>query len=952
MDLNKEQKQAVEFDKGPLLIVAGAGTGKTTVITRRIAYLIKEKKVSPEEILAVTFTEKAAQEMEERVDKLLDIGYVDLWISTFHSFCERILRQEGLDIGLSTDFKMIEKTSAWMLMRKNLNKLDLNYYKPLGNPTKFLHALINHFSRCKDQGIYPEDYLQYAETLKTNLTDLKEGTEEEKVKEIASIYHAYQRILLDNNVLDFGDLINYCLRLFQKRPHILEKYRKQFKYILVDEFQDTNWAQYELIKILSFPENNLTVTADDDQAIYKFRGASFNNIIEFKKDLPSLKEVFLIQNYRSTQDILDLSYNFIKQNNPNRLEFFSKLDKKLISQKKEKGIIEHLHFKALEDETQGVANKIIDIIKKEKETNFADFVLLVRANSYANAFCRTFERSGIPYQFLASKGLYAKPLILNIISYFKLLDNYHESSSLFRVLNLPFLEISSQDIMKINQHAKKKGISAFEALKTFGFVSAKSKEKISFLLSIIEKHTLLCKKRNVSEILIEFMKDSGYLNFIKNDRDALSNLSSFYRKIKEFEEKAVDPLLNNFMEQMNLELESGEQGKLDFDLEQASDFVKIMTIHGAKGLEFKYVFIVNLVDKRFPSTERKEYIELPEKLAKEKLPQGDVHLEEERRLFYVSMTRARKGLFFTSSSDYGGQRKKKLSRFLTELNFKEKDGNSIKGKVINIKRKSELTFITPSYFSFSQLSSFARCPLQYKFAYILKIPTKGKAVFSFGQTMHSALFEFIKREKGETNKQKVLFQKELEKKPVSLEDFYEIFKEKWIDDWYESKEQKQDYYKLGKKIIKGFYDDFKKEDPEISKTKNGLALELSFKLKIKGYSILGRIDRIDQLEDGVRIIDYKTGRAKEKLYTDDKKQLLLYQIAVEDVYNLNPVELSYYYLEEGKRVSFLGTKEDKEKQKQDILQNIEEIKESNFEANPGFHCKFCDFRDICDDAQG
>ncbi|MDP2741727.1 MAG: UvrD-helicase domain-containing protein, partial [bacterium] len=304
--LNSEQKEAILHDKGPLLIVAGAGTGKTTVITQRIVNLIEKGLAKPEEILAVTFTEKAASEMEERVDKLLEYGYIDLWISTFHSFCEKVLRDNALDIGLPPDFKILDNTAGWLLARQNLDKFDLEYYKTLGNPTKFIQSLISHFSRCKDQEVYPDDYLDYAENLKTR-DDAPESEEIERIKEVAQAYYVYQQLLLENSSLDFGDLINYCLKLFKKRPLILKKYREKFKYILVDEFQDTNWSQYELIKILAEPKNNLTVCADDDQAIYRWRGASFSNIVQFTKDFPKAKQISLIRNYRSTQNILDLS---------------------------------------------------------------------------------------------------------------------------------------------------------------------------------------------------------------------------------------------------------------------------------------------------------------------------------------------------------------------------------------------------------------------------------------------------------------------------------------------------------------------------------------------------------------------------------------------------------------------------------------------------------------------
>ena len=559
--LNEEQKEAVTHKKGPLLIVAGAGTGKTTVITQRIAYLIEKGEVKPEEILAVTFTDKAAGEMEERVDKLLSYGYVDLWVSTFHSFCERVLRDHALDIGLPADFKVLNPTAGWLLVRQNLDKFKLDYYNSLGNPTKFIQALISHFSHCKDQEIYPEDYLAYAEKLKTR-DDAPETQEVERIKEVANAFHVYQRLLLKNSYLDFGDLINYCLKLFKKRPLILERYREKFKYILVDEFQDTNWSQYELIKIVAAPKNNLTVCADDDQAIYRWRGASFGNIVQFNKDFPKATQISLVKNYRSTQNILDLAYKFIKANDPDRLEFVNKIDKKLVASDKGKGVVEHIHAKNLDEEIGGVIRKILEILKKDKEVNYNDIAILARTNDAANSFAKALERAGLPYQFLASKGLYSKPVILDVISYFKLLDNYHESSAVFRILNLPFLGILYEDIVKLTQYSSRKAKSLYEALEELPLVSgvsAKTQEKIAFLLSLVKKHTAFSRERTVSEILVVFLEDSGYLKYLadKEDKEQLDILDQFYKRIKNFEETVLEPSLKNFMEEITLEIESG-----------------------------------------------------------------------------------------------------------------------------------------------------------------------------------------------------------------------------------------------------------------------------------------------------------------------------------------------------------------------------------------------------------
>ena len=979
-ELNKEQREAVVHGDGPLLIVAGAGTGKTKVITERIAYLIEAKKARPDEILALTFTEKAAEEMEERADKLLPYGYVDLWISTFHSFCERILKDHGLDIGLSNDFKLADQTAAWLLMKKNIDKFSLDYYRPLGNPNKFIHALISCFSRCKDQGISPEDFLKHSDGLKTNLTDLPEENEAERIKEVADAYHVYQKLLLDNNLLDFGDLINYCIRLFKERPLILKRYREKFKYILVDEFQDTNWSQYELIKMLAEPKNNLTVCADDDQAVYRWRGASYNNILQFKKDFPKAKEIFLIRNYRSTQDILDLSYKFIKANNPNRLEFVSKVDKKLISEKNKKGEIGYFHFRNSDEEVRGVIKKITRIMKENKDACFSDFAILVRANNQAIPFSQALERSGLPYQFLASWGLYSKPVVLDIISYLKLLDNYHESSAAYRVLNFPFLQIPGDDVVKITQYSGKKAKSIYEALQEIpliGGISEKTAEKIAFILSLIKKHAEMARSKRVSEVFISFLADSGYLKYLTsgNSKQELNLALQFYKKIKGFEESVQDPILKNFMAQLDMELESGEEGKLDFDPEQGPDMIRIMTIHSAKGLEFRYVFLVNLVDKRFPSIERKDPIEIPAELIKEVIPQGDTHLEEERRIFYVAATRAKEGLFLTSSEDYGGKRKKKVSRFITELGMKPSCNapanicevvtgagrpacNASQAKRSDAGREN---IVLPNHFSFSQLAAFENCPLRYKFAHILRVPVRSKAVFSFGKTMHNALCEFLKlAEEKKSLCQKKLFEPSKNKKSpakenlLTLKDLMEIYDKEWIDEWYENKKQKEEYYALGKKSLKNFSEKYVKNPPEILKINGLIGLELPFILKIGGDSLKGKIDRIDasaSLNEGVNIIDYKTGEGKENLSSDDKLQLAIYKIALKEIFNIEADKLTYLYLNEGKELSFSMNEKDVEKQKKIISEKIENIKKSDFAPTPGWQCQFCDFKNICDSAK-
>ncbi len=981
-DLNPAQKEAVTHTSGPLLIVAGAGTGKTTVITRRIAYLIQKGLAKPEEILAVTFTEKAAEEMERRIDELLPYGYVDIWIDTFHGLGQRILKEHALDIGLPNDFKLLNTTDQWILIRENLDKFDLDYYRPLGNPTKFIQALVQHFSRLKDELISPEAYLEYAENLKLNQGAVLEerdraSKEGERLLEVAKAYKVYQDLLLQNNALDFGDLINYTLKLLESRPLVLAEYQNRFKYILVDEFQDTNYAQYALVKLLGQPENNLTVTGDDDQSIYKFRGASVSNILEFKRDYPNAREIFITNNYRSQQNILDLSYEFIQLNNPERLEIKlgNKVSKKLQSQIGNKGAIGHWHLADQRTEVEAVIKKILELRKGNQSLTWNDFAILSRTNEISEIFANGLKEAGVPYVWAASRGLYKKPIIMDVLAYFNLLDNYHESPSLYRILNLPIFKIKTEDLVELNYWASRKGISLYRALTGADLlkISPASKEEMKKILSLIQKHLQLARDATIHSVFFAFMEDSGYLKYLggKDDQETRDNifyLNQFAKKIKNFEtETTTRAKLKDFIQRINLEQEAGDEGSLDMDLEAGPEAVKIMTIHKAKGLEFRYVFIVGMVDKRFPSLNRRDPIEIPDSLVKEILPGGDVHLQEERRLFYVAITRAKEGVFFTSAANYGGARAKKLSRFLIECgaakdstetqNFASLPVPKLESLRIAIPKKTkdlQETLKLPTYFSFSQLEAFRKCPLQYKFQFGIRIPRRGHYQHSFGQTMHKVmydLFHFLQNK--EKNRQTDLFGfKKVETQDfsslqskndsISWEDIKKIYTNAWIDDWYPDETTQKEYKQKGLKQLKKFYEMHKNSWPKV------LGLEKAFRLKINNAIIIGRIDRVDETKDGVVIVDYKSGEARERLTPDQRTQLLLYQLAAEEALNLQPQKLIFYFFKNSQEISFLGSEKEITKLKTGISETIQKIKSSSFKPTPGYQCKFCDFHDICE----
>lgn len=975
-NLNPAQLKAVTHGSGPLLIVAGAGTGKTTVLINRLAYLILEKKINPDDLLLLTFTEKATKEMEERADKVLPYGYFDLWINTFHGFSERLLRQHGLDIGLNPDFKLLNTTEQWVLIKRHLDDLELDYYRPLGNPNKFIHEIIKHFSRLKDENISPQDYLDYADSLeekgaiipkkskkKAESEDGDDEMEVSRIKELARAYEIYNQLLLDNNYLDFGDLIFYTLRLFRERPNILKIYSDKFKYIMVDEFQDTNMAQYELLKMLAGEKLNLTVVGDDDQAIYKFRGASISNILQFKDDYPQAKEIILTENYRSNQEILDKAYHFIQNNNPNRLEDRLKINKRLVAKRpKDSSLSPRVKFISFNNDYEAAAfvvEKIKSEFQSREDVSWMDFAILVRANDTADKYIKELKRQGLPYQFVSLKGLYFKPIILDIISYFRLLDNYHESSALFRVLNMDVFKVPYEDLVNIHKTARTKVWSLYEALKNISEIkniAADSVNNINNLLRFIEAHSGLVKTEKPSRLFVKFVYDIGLFKSLDHDKDQeiFSYLNQFYQKIKEFEAADPDLRLNDFVEMIDLELEAGETGALRLDYDDA-DVVKVMTIHAAKGLEFKYVFVVDLVDKRFPTINRGERISIPEPLIKEKIGEGsDFHLEEERRLFYVAMTRAKDELYLTAAKDYGGARDKKPSRFIEESGIDPETGNydlpaendlwrdvSRLDDKMEEKERQVLTWHLPERFSFSQLAAYSSCPLQYKLAFILRIPAPtDKPSLIFGHVMHEVLREFMLPLL--VDEEKNLFSAPDD---LSVERILGLYEKHWVADGYGSRENREKYWQKGQAILSDFVKKISSAPaPRV------LLLEKDFVFKINGESIKGAIDRVDKLPDGtLEILDYKTGNPKEKLEWKDKRQLILYQLFLEDFLKTKVSALSYYYLENGEKISFIPKPKEIEKLQQEIIDEIKAIKSLDFAPTPdSIKCQFCDFKGICE----
>lgn len=955
--LDRQQGLAVNHKKGPLLIVAGAGTGKTTVITERIKKLILEDGVVPSKILALTFTEKAAKEMEERVDVALPYGYTQMWISTFHSFCDRILRAESIHIGLNPSYKLMTQAESILFLRNNIFKFNLKYFRPLGNPNKFLEAMVSHFSRLADEDVTPDQYIKWAKKLKAATSEEKE--EKEKYLELANAFKTYQELKATMGMMDFSDLITNTLRLFRERKTILKNYQEQFEYVLVDEFQDTNFAQNELAILLCGKDKNITVVGDDDQSIYRFRGSSVSNMIQFRQHFKNAKIIPLVNNYRSTEEILERSYNLIQFNNPDRLEAKEKIDKKLRSMRNKKGeSIEFIYKDRVENEADETAKKIVQLVKKNKYS-YKDIAILVRANDHSEPFIRAFERHKIPFQFLGPGRLFQQDEIKDLISYLKVLYNFEDSPSLYRVLNMPYLKLEGIEISILLNNAKKNNYTLFEMMEKIDETSLnpKAKEKLTEFVKMVKRHLDLVPKETAGQILYYFLSDTGIIQELVNaktqkEEKTAKNYAKFFDKLKTYETEHKTSSVYDVVDWIDLSMQMGESplaGDLDWSENNA---VNILTIHSSKGLEFPVVFLVNLVAQRFPTRERREGIPIPKPLIKEILSTGDYHLQEERRLFYVGMTRAKDLLFLTAAGYYGeGKKERKISPFVYESLGEEE----VK-KILNTDSVAEqitLPFLEDyaprekpkeeerhsngviTYLSYSQIQTFDMCPLHYKLKYILKIPTPPSPAQSFGISIHSSLRnlceEITKKEKLDNKK------------------IVDILKNNWIKEGYSSKLHEEKSFEKAEKIILDYYKN------NLSKGNPPIAMETPFNFNLENLKVGGRIDRIDELDGTkIEIIDYKTGEnIPEQKKVDNDLQLTFYALAATKVkdkpLNRKPddIILSLLYIEKDKKITTVRTKEQLEQAEEFIKEKVKEISESDFKCSHSIFCNNCEYKMLC-----
>ncbi|EID40569.1 DNA helicase PcrA [Staphylococcus epidermidis] len=628
-NMNSEQSEAVRTTEGPLLIMAGAGSGKTRVLTHRIAYLLDEKDVSPYNILAITFTNKAAKEMKARVEHLVGEEAQVIWMSTFHSMCVRILRRDADRIGIERNFTIIDPTDQKSVIKDVLKSENIDSKR--FEPRMFIGAISNLKNELKT----PEDAQKEANDFHSQM--------------VATVYKGYQRQLSRNEALDFDDLIMTTIILFERVPETLEYYQNKFQYIHVDEYQDTNKAQYTLVKLLANKFKNLCVVGDSDQSIYGWRGADIQNILSFEEDYPEAKTIFLEQNYRSTKNILNAANEVIKHN----------------SERKPKGLwtansggdkIQYYEAMTERDEAEYVVKEIMKHQRSGKK--YSEMAILYRTNAQSRVLEETFMKSNIPYTMVGGQKFYDRKEIKDLLSYLRVIANSNDDISLQRIINVPKRGIGPSSVEKIQTYALQNNISMFDALAEVDFIGL-SKKVTQECISFYEMIQNLIKEQEfleISEIVDEVLQKSGYRDMLDREqsiesRSRLENLDEFMSVPKDYEENTPleEQSLINFLTDLSL--------VADIDEADTQNGVTLMTMHSAKGLEFPIVFIMGMEESLFPHIRAIK-------------SEDDHEMEEERRICYVAITRAEELLYITNATTrmlFGRSQSNMPSRFLKEI---------------------------------------------------------------------------------------------------------------------------------------------------------------------------------------------------------------------------------------------------------------------------------------------
>ncbi|HXG25666.1 MAG TPA: ATP-dependent DNA helicase [Candidatus Binatia bacterium] len=1010
--LNAEQRRAVTHGDGPLLVVAGAGTGKTQVITRRIAWLIATRRARPSEILALTFTDKAAEEMHVRVDQLVPYGYADTAISTFHAFGDRIIREFAFELGLSPDVRVLTRAEVVVFLRERLFELGLEEYRPLGDPTRFLGALAQLFARCRDEDVSPAAYLVHAERLAEQavaLSALAEGVEPGEADaaaaaletarrqgELARAYDRYTALLREHGAIDFGDQVALALQLLRESAAARESLQGRFRYILVDEFQDTNRAQSELVALLAERHCNVTVVGDDDQSIYRFRGAAISNILEFRERYKGARTVVLRRNYRSLAPILDGAHRLIRFNDPDRLEVRVGISKRLTAERSEPDAapIRHHAFATVGEEADWIAAELRRRV--EAGARPRDHAVLVRANADADPVLRSLTAAGLPWRFSGTSGLYSRPEIRLLLALLRAVADPSSSVDVYALAASDRYAIPAGDLAEVAGAARRRHRSIFEVLEELEDEPAmlrltpRGRAAVARLTNDLRRLRDLAHRRPAGEVLYAFLRDSGWLSELASAdsvaaEEQLANIGRFFDLVRNQSALLADDRAVFLARHLSTLIEAGDD-PATADPDPDVDAVHVMTVHKAKGLEFPVVFLPGLVADRFPARSRREPLAMPVELVDEVLPEGDGHLQEERRLFYVAMTRARDELILSHATESASGRARKVSPFVLEALDLPSAGFTgelptkvhVAGPLERIAAaqgpmeapEAERTPIEgPLSLSHSAIDDYLTCPLRYKYAQVVRVPTSPHHSMVYGAALHKAVQEFHRSQ--------------VRGRPLMEEELLGVFEASWSNEGFVSREHEMARLEAGRAALRRFREQQLGPGAVVPAW-----VEREFAFALGGDRIRGRFDRVDivpvaapsvevtgelpargevpavlradvvepMLEllgpEEVTITDYKTSDVRDpavaKQRAKESLQLQIYAMAYEAMTGRLPDAVQLHFLDSGLvgRVEVDPTRLEKARAK--IATAAAGIRARDYSPKPSaLACTYCPFRDIC-----
>ena len=957
--LNERQRQAVTHGEGPLLLIAGAGTGKTNVITRRIAWLIATKRARPSEILALTFTEKAAAEMESRVDVLVPYGFADVSISTFHAFARRLVAEYALQLGLPGDPAVLGEAEARVYLREHLYELPLERLRPLADPTRHLAALLELADIARDQGVSPAEYATHAERLRAAATDQATREVADEQREIAAFYTAYLDLLLRDGLADYGQLQWWALRLVEDHARVRREVGERYRYVLVDEFQDTNVAQLRILQGLTSARGNLTVVGDDDQSIYQFRGASFSNLLEFETLFPSARRIVLVENYRSTQPILDAAYRLVRANDPDRLEARAGVDKRLVAVRRPaQPMLPAFHlFDTASSEAEWVARSIRDSIEAGRA--WRDHAVLGRTHGSLRTLLQTLSYRGVPYRYAGNRGLYDADEVALCRHLLRAVADPLDSPALYELAGSEVYGLPAADLALLSAHAARRHRPLEELLATAGRGEFESLDEISRercrrLLADLAHLRQLAISRGTGEVLYRFLERSGWLEGLSASEAPgaerkVQNLARFFQVTRDFAVVADRDRVEAFVRHLGLLQEAGDdppQAEPDGD----EDAVSVLTVHRAKGLEFPVVYLPGLVERRFPTRRRPTALPYPHALRRETLPHGDPHLLEERRLFFVAMTRARDELQLSAAQDVGDKRAAKPSRFVLEA-------LDLSGPAVRAHKASAFEALAqhapdapapemvepplaesdPLSLSHQQIADYETCPAKYRFAHVLRVPLLPHHGVLYGLAVHNAI--------------RAYYRQVLNGWPVRVEDVWAAFEASWQSEGFISREHEESRLAAGREALARFF-----EREQRAGTRPH-AVEREFRFTVGANLVRGRFDRVDLRAEGPVIVDFKSSDVREPEAADrrarDSLQLALYALAYREAYGASPVAGELHFVESGLVGRIAVGAETFERATEAIHRAAAGVRARRFEARPSYAaCRQCAFQSVCPSRYG